>query len=148
VRQTPNGLGLRSECAGQSLDQRASPQTLSTTQAHQKAEDGATGLVQTWQPLRRNGQKSQGPTVFVVESDGELVKETRLPAPEPAFRRNTASLPACGAATEAGTRSRGPSRLSSDLVPNPRRLRLIFEDSRQADDTDTQPRTRPARLDP
>ncbi len=92
--------------------------------------------------------------VFILDQDGELIEETRIPTTEPAFRRKFASLPPCRVAMEVGTHSRWASRLLTELghevpaVANPRRLRLIYENSRKADEADAEHLARLARLDP
>ncbi len=91
--------------------------------------------------------------VFILDGDGGLVEETRIPTTEPGFRRKFASLPPCRIAMEAGTHSRWASRLLTELghevlVANPRRLRLIYENSRKADEADAEHLARLARLDP
>ena len=83
----------------------------------------------------------------------EPIEETRIPTTEPAFRPKFASLPPCRVAMEAGTHSRWASRLLEQLghevlVANPRRLRLIYENSRKADEADAEHLARLARLDP
>ena len=79
--------------------------------------------------------------VFILDQEGELIEETRIPTTEPAFRRKFASLPPCRVAMEAGTHSRWASRLLEQLghevlVANPRRLRLIYENPCKADEAD------------
>jgi transposase len=91
--------------------------------------------------------------VFILDQEGEPIEETRIPTTEPAFRRKFASLPLCRVAMEAGTHSRWASRLLEQLghevlVANPRRLRLIYENSRKADEADAEHLARLARLDP
>jgi transposase len=91
--------------------------------------------------------------VFILDQDGEPIEETRIPTTEPGFRRKFASLPPCRIAMEAGTHSRWASRLLTELghevlVANPRRLRLIYENSRKADEADAEHLARLARLDP
>ena len=41
--------------------------------------------------------------VFILDPEGELIEETRIPTNETAFRRKFASLPPCRVAMEAGT---------------------------------------------
>lgn len=91
--------------------------------------------------------------VFILDQGGEPIEETRIPTTEPGFRRKFASLPPCRIAMEAGTHSRWASRLLTELghevlVANPRRLRLIYENSRKADEADAEHLARLARLDP
>ena len=91
--------------------------------------------------------------VFMLDQGGELIEETRIPTTEPAFRRKFASLASCRVAMEAGTHSRWASRLLTELghevlVANPRRLRLIYENTRKADEADAEHLARLARLDP
>ena len=81
--------------------------------------------------------------VFILDQEGEPIEETRIPTTEPGFRRKFASLPPCRVAMEAGTHSRWASRLLEQLghevlVANPRRLRLIYENSRKADAADAE----------
>ena len=41
--------------------------------------------------------------LYVLDPEGELIEETRIPTTESAFRRKFASLPPCRVAMEAGT---------------------------------------------
>jgi len=91
--------------------------------------------------------------LYVLDPEGELIEETRIPTTESAFRRKFASLPPCRVAMEAGTHSRWASRLLEQLghevlVANPRKLRLIYGDPRKADEADAEHLARLARLDP
>jgi len=91
--------------------------------------------------------------VFILDQEGELIEETRLPTTEPAFRRKFTSLPPCRVAMEMGTHSRWASRLLEQLghevlVVNPRKLRLIYGSPRKADEADAENLARLARLDP
>ena len=81
--------------------------------------------------------------VFILDGDGGLVEETHVRTTDPAFRRKFASLQPCRMAMEAGTHSRWASRLLTELghevlVANPRRLRLIYENSRKPDEADAE----------
>ena len=81
--------------------------------------------------------------VFILDQNGELIEETRIPSTEPAFRRKFTSLPPCRVAMEAGTHSRWASRLLEQLghevlVANPRKLRLIYGNPRKADEADAE----------
>ena len=89
----------------------------------------------------------------VMDPEGELIEEIRIPTTEPAFRREFVSLPPCRVAMQAGTHSRWASRLPTELghevlVANPRKLRLIYGSPRNADEANAGHRARLARLDP
>jgi len=91
--------------------------------------------------------------VFILDPEGELIEETRIPTSEAAFRRKFASLPPCRVALEAGAHSRWVSLLLPELgheviVANPRKLRLIYDNPRKADQADAEHLARLARLDP
>ncbi len=91
--------------------------------------------------------------VCILDPEGELIEETRIPTTEAAFRRKFASLPPCRVALEVGTHSRWASHLLTQLgheviVANPRRLRLIYGNSRKADQADAEYLARLAHLDP
>ena len=91
--------------------------------------------------------------VTILDSEGELVEETRLPTTRTAFQRKFSSIPACRIATEVGTHSRWVSHLLKDLghdvlVANARKLRAIYHNPRKDDRTDAETLARLARLDP
>ncbi len=91
--------------------------------------------------------------VCILDPAGELIEETRIPTSETAFRRKFASLPPCRVALEAGAHSRWASHLLTQLgheviVANPRKLRLIYNNPRKADQADAEYLARLARLDP
>jgi transposase len=89
----------------------------------------------------------------MLDDNGALVEEARLPTSQVAFRRKFASLPACRIALEVGSHSRWVSQLLGDLghqavVANARKLRAIYHNPRKSDRVDAQTLARLARLDP
>jgi len=91
--------------------------------------------------------------VFILDSEGGLIGETRIPTTEAAFRRKFASLSPCRVAMEVGPHSRWASHLLQQLgheviVANPRKLQLIYGNSRKADEADAEHLARLGRLDP
>jgi len=93
------------------------------------------------------------PHLVTLDPEGDLIEEARVPTTKAAFRRKFASLPPCRVAMEAGSHSRWASRLLTDLghevlVSNPRKLRLIYANSRKADQAYAGYLARLARLDP
>lgn len=53
--------------------------------------------------------------ITILDSEGEVVEETRLPTTRTAFQRKFSSIPACRIAMEVGTHSRWVSHLLKDL---------------------------------
>jgi hypothetical protein len=53
--------------------------------------------------------------VTILDPEGELVEETRLPTTRTAFQRKFSSIPACRIAMEVGTHSRWVSHLLKEL---------------------------------
>jgi transposase len=91
--------------------------------------------------------------VTILDPEGELVEETRLPTTRTAFQRKFSSIPACRIAMEVGSHSRWVSHLLKDLghdvlVANARKLRAIYHNPRKDDRTDAETLARLARLDP
>ena len=91
--------------------------------------------------------------VAVLDQEGTLIEEARLPTTQAAFRRKFASLPACRIAMEVGAHSRWVSQLLRELghdvlVANARKLRAIYHNPRKGDRVDAHTLARLARLDP
>jgi transposase len=91
--------------------------------------------------------------VTILDQEGELVEETRLPTSRTAFQRKFSSIPAGRIAMEVGTHSRWVSHLLKDqghdvLVANTRKLRAIYHNPRKDDRTDAETLARLTRLDP
>jgi transposase len=89
----------------------------------------------------------------VIDSEGELVEETRLPTSKVSFERKFAHLPRARVAMEVGTHSRWASQLIEGLghevlVANARKLRAIYDNPRKGDRADAETLARLARLDP
>ncbi len=89
----------------------------------------------------------------ILDEDGELIEETRLPTTQAAFHRKFSTLPACRVAMEVGAQSRWVSHLLKELghevlVANARKLRAIYANPRKDDRTDAETLARLARLDP
>lgn len=89
----------------------------------------------------------------IVDAEGELIEESRLPTNEPSFRRKFSTLQPCRVAMEVGTHSRWASHLFKDLghdvlVANARKLRAIYHNPRKGDRADAETLARLARLDP
>ena len=71
----------------------------------------------------------------ILDPEGELIEETRLPTTRTAFQRKLSCIPACRIAMEPGTHSRWVSHLLKDLghdvlVANARKLRAIYHNPR------------------
>ena len=91
--------------------------------------------------------------VFVLDSNGELIEETRLPTTRTSFQRKFSSLPPSRVAMEVGAHSRWASHLIKELghdvlVANARKLRAIYSNPRKGDRADAETLARLARLDP
>lgn len=91
--------------------------------------------------------------VTVLDQEGELVEEVRLPTTRAAFERKFSVLPRSRVAMEVGTHSRWASQLLEEpghevLVANARKLRAIYDNPRKDDRVDAEMLARLARLDP
>jgi transposase len=91
--------------------------------------------------------------VVILDSDGGLIEESRLPTTHTSFERKFSSLPRSRIAMEVGGHSRWASHLLKELghevlVANARKLRAIYSNPRKDDRTDAETLARLARLDP
>jgi transposase len=91
--------------------------------------------------------------VTIVDQDGELTEESRLPTTKASFQRKFSTLQPCRVAMEVGTHSRWASHLLTELghdvlVANARKLRAIYHNPRKGDRADAEILARLARLDP
>jgi transposase len=91
--------------------------------------------------------------VAVLDQDGELIEEARLPTNKTSFQRKFSSLQRCRVAMEVGSHSRWVSHMLKDmghdvLVANARKLRAIYHNPRKGDRADAETLARLARLDP
>src|SRR3990170_8550833 len=91
--------------------------------------------------------------VAVLDPEGALLEEARLPTTQAGFRRKFSSLPPCRIAMEVGTHSRWVSQLLRELghevlVANASKLRAIYDNPRKGDRADAETLARLARLDP
>ena len=91
--------------------------------------------------------------LVILDQEGELIEETRLPTTQNAFSRKFRSIPSCRIAMEVGVHSRWASQTLNDLgheviVADARKLRLIYENPRKDDKVDAEYLARLARLDP
>jgi transposase len=91
--------------------------------------------------------------VAVLDQEGNLLEEARLPSGQPAFRRNFSDLPSSRIAMEVGTHSRWASQFLRELGPqvlvaNARKLRAIYDNPCKGDRVDAQTLARLARLEP
>jgi len=89
----------------------------------------------------------------VLDQEGEVVEESRLPTSESALRRKFSTMAHCRVAMEVGTHSPWVSRLLTELgheviVADARKLRLIYRNPRKNDRIDAEYLARLARLDP
>lgn len=89
----------------------------------------------------------------ILDRDGEVVEETRLPTSPASFQRKFTTFAPSRVALEVGTHSRWASHLIRELdhdvlVANPRQLRAIYHNPRKGDRVDAQTLARLARLDP
>lgn len=81
--------------------------------------------------------------ITIVDPEGELIEESRLPTTEPSFRREFSTLQPCRAAVEVRTHSRWASHLFKDLghdvlVANARKLPAIYHNPRKGDRADAE----------
>jgi transposase len=91
--------------------------------------------------------------ITIVDPDGELTEESRLPTTKASFQRKFSALQPCRVAMEVGTHSRWVSYLLTELghdvlVANARKLRAIYHNPRKGDRADAEILARLARLDP
>ena len=89
----------------------------------------------------------------ILDPEGDLIEETRLPTTRAAFQRKFSTLSACRVAMEVGAHSRWASYLLKELghevlVANARKLRAIYHNPRKDDRADAETLARLARLDP
>jgi transposase len=89
----------------------------------------------------------------MLDPEGELIEESRLPTTKASFRRKFSTLQPCRVAMEVGTHSRWASHLLRELdhdvlVANARKLRAIYHNPRKGDRADAETLARLARLDP
>lgn len=91
--------------------------------------------------------------ITIIDQEGELIEESRLPTTKASFQRKFSTLQPCRVAMEVGTHSRWASHLLKDLghdvlVANARKLRAIYHNPRKGDRADAETLARLARLDP
>ena len=91
--------------------------------------------------------------IAILDKEGELIEETRLPTTKKSFHQRFSVLPPCRVAMEVGTHSRWSSHLLTGLghdvlVANARKLRAIYHNPRKGDCADAEILARLARLDP
>jgi len=91
--------------------------------------------------------------IAILNEDGELIEETRLPTSKSSFHQRFSLLPPCRVAMEVGSHSRWASHLLTELghdvlVANARKLRAIYHNPRKDDRADAETLARLARLDP
>ena len=91
--------------------------------------------------------------IAILDKEGELIEETRLPTTKTSFHQRFSMLPPCRVAMEVGTHSRWASHLLTELehdvlVANARKLRAIYHNPRKDDRADAETLARLARLDP
>ncbi len=91
--------------------------------------------------------------LVIVDQDGELVEESRVPSTPTALERKFSALPRSRIALEVGPHSRWASqvlqRLGHEvLVANARKVRAIYDNPRKGDRSDAQTLARLVRLDP
>lgn len=91
--------------------------------------------------------------VTVLDGEGDLIEETRLPTTKPGLQRKFSLLPRSRIAMEVGTHSRWASQTLEQaghevLVANARKLRAIYDNPRKGDRADAETLARLARLDP
>jgi transposase len=91
--------------------------------------------------------------LVILDQEGDLIEETRLPTTQNAFSRKFRSIPSCRIAMEVGAHSRWASHTLKNLgheviVADARKLRLIYENPRKDDKVDAEYLARLARLDP
>jgi transposase len=91
--------------------------------------------------------------VAILDQDGEVIEESRIPTTQNAFIRKFRGIPSGRIAMEVGAHSRWASQCLKDLsheviVADARKLRLIYENPRKGDKADAEYLARLARLDP
>ena len=91
--------------------------------------------------------------IVILDKDGEVIEESRIPTTKNAFTRKFSSFPPSRIAMEVGPHSRWASQTLKDLdheviVADARKLRLIYENPRKDDKVDAEYLARLARLDP
>jgi len=91
--------------------------------------------------------------ITIIDQEGELIEESRLPTTKASFQRKFSTLHPCRVAMEVGTHSRWASHLLKELghdvlVANARKLRAIYHNPRKGDRADAATLARLARLDP
>src|ERR1700735_2987359 len=89
---------------------------------------------------------------YVVDSEGEMVREGKVATTKKGMKQRFGSLPKCRIAIEVGTHSPWVSRLLSSfghevIVANARQVKLISDSSRKSDRLDAQTLARLARVD-
>ncbi len=89
----------------------------------------------------------------LLDDEGRLVEEGRLPTTRDGLRRQFGKSPAMRIALEVGTHSPWASRLLEEfghevLVANPRKLRMIYQNRSKQDRLDARSLARVARMDP
>ena len=73
--------------------------------------------------------------ITIVDQDGEMIEESRLPTTKASFHHKFSTLQKCRIAMEVGAHSRWASHLLRDLghdviVANARKLRAIYHNPR------------------
>jgi transposase len=91
--------------------------------------------------------------VSILDQEGDLIEESRLPTTKASFKRKFTHLQNCRIAMEVGGHSRWVSHLLKELshdvlVANARKLRAIYNNPRKGDRADAETLARLARLDP
>ena len=91
--------------------------------------------------------------LIILDQDGELIEESRLPTTRASFQRKFSTLQPCRVAMKVGTHSCWASHLLRELghdvlVANARKLRAIYHNPRKGDRADAEILARLARLDP
>ena len=91
--------------------------------------------------------------ITIVDQEGELIEESRLPTTKASVQRRFSTLQPCRIAMEVGAHSRWASHLLTELghdvlVANARKLRAIYHNPRKGDRADAEILARLARLDP
>jgi len=91
--------------------------------------------------------------ITIIDQEGELIEESRLPTTRASFQRKFSTLQPCRVAMEVGTHSRWASHLLRELghdvlVANARKLKAIYHNPRKGDRADAETLARLARLDP
>ncbi len=91
--------------------------------------------------------------IAILDKEGELIEESRLPTTKASFQRRFSTLQPCRVAMEVGAQSRWASHILRELghdvlVANARKLRAIYHNPRKGDRVDAETLARLARLDP